>query len=64
MEDASFYGGRYEVLLEQIRDALWENANRSGRIANALEKLNGCIGADGRLRLNIVEKKEPSERKT
>ncbi|MBA7675903.1 hypothetical protein ES703_84142 [subsurface metagenome] len=42
-EDMSFFEGRMEVLMEQIRDALDANAAQSERMANAMEKMTECI---------------------
>ena len=42
-EDMSFFEGRMEVLVEQIRDALNANVAESERMANAMEKLASCV---------------------
>ena len=43
---------------KKLDDRLAVISKQLMRIAAALEKLSGCIGADGRLRLNVVEKKD------
>jgi hypothetical protein len=42
-EDMTFFEGRMEVLMEQIRNALQYNAEQTERLANALEKLSSCV---------------------
>ena len=43
MEDKKFYLGRYEVILEQLRNAIQYNAEQTERVADALEKLASCV---------------------
>jgi hypothetical protein len=57
MEDREFYLGRYEVLLQQIRDAISYNAEQTERVSIALEKIAGCINEEGQLKVSGKEYK-------
>jgi len=56
MFDGSYIEGRFGIVMEEVRDALASTSCQIERVADALEKLAGCVDEKGRMQ--TIEKKE------
>ncbi len=42
-QNMTFFEGRMEILMEQIRDAIYDNATQTKELADAVKKLANCV---------------------